>query len=47
MSWRLPGHGDEVRFSNVARSVDWIEATHSGAADTFATFATFGPEQMY
>ena len=41
----FPGKIDEVRISNVARSADWMQATHDTVANaSFATYAVEGAE---
>ena len=43
----FPGKIDEVRISNVARSADWIQATHDTVANaSFATYAVEGAEPL-
>ena len=37
----FPGSIDEVRVSNVARSADWVQASHDTVAES--SFATYGP----
>ena len=40
LSYSFPGQIDEVRISSVARSADWIKATHDTVA--VRNFATYG-----
>ena len=37
----FPGSIDEVRISNVARSADWVKASHDTVTES--SFATYGP----
>ena len=37
----FPGSIDEVRVSNVARSADWVKASHDTVTES--SFATYGP----
>jgi len=47
-SVKFPGQIDEVRISNVARSADWIKATHDTVMKSdFATVRLGGTEQSF